>query len=55
MTWLVQTNKGEAKRRGNAERRQRAVRRLIRFVNYGLMFDLRRSFSLGYNLIRSPY
>ena len=55
MTWLVQTYKGEAKRRGKAERRQRAVRRFIRFVNYGLMFDLRRSFSLGYNLIRSPY
>ena len=55
MTWLVQTYKGGAKRRGKAERRKRTVRPLIRFVNYGLMFDLRRSFSLGYNLIRSPY
>ena len=29
------TNKGGAKRRGNAERRQRAVRRFTRFVDYG--------------------
>ena len=37
MTWLVQTYKGGAKRRGKAERRKRAVRPLIRplirFVN----------------------
>ena len=34
------TNKGGAKRRGKAERRQRAVHRLTtRFVDYELMFD----------------
>ena len=38
MTWLVHTNKGGAKR----------------FVDYGLMFDSRRSLSLEYDLIRSP-
>ena len=40
---------------GFAERRQRAVRPFTRFVDYGLMFDSRRSFSLEYDLIRSPY
>ena len=45
---------GGAKRRGRAERRQRAVR-FTRFVDYGLMFDSRLSFSLKYDLIRSPY
>jgi len=55
MTWLAQTNKGGAKRREKAERRQRAVHRFTRFVDYGLMFDSRRSFSLEYDLILSPY
>ena len=49
------TNKGGAKRRGKAERRQRPVIRFTRFVDYGLMFDSRRSFSLENYLIRSPY
>ena len=43
------------KRRGKAEMRQREVRRFTRFVDYGLMLDLRSSFSLEYDLIRSPY
>ena len=34
-------NKGGANRRGKAERRQRAVRRFTRFVDYELMFDSR--------------
>ena len=56
MTWLVsQTNKGGARRRGKAEREQRAVRRFTRFVDHELMFDSRRSFSLEYDLISSPY
>ena len=55
MTWVVQTNKGGAKEREKAERRQRAVRCFTRFVDYELMFDSRRSFSLEYDLIRSPY
>ena len=46
------TNKGGAKRRGNAERRQSAVCRFTQFVDYGLMFDSRRSFSLEYDLIQ---
>ena len=48
MTWLVQTNKGGAKRRGKAERRQREVRRFTRLEDYGLMFDSGRSFCLEY-------
>ena len=48
MTWLVldqthtlaQKKEGE-KRQGKAERRQRAVRRFTRFVDYELMFDSR--------------
>ena len=46
MTWLAQTIKGDAKRHGKAERRQKAVHRFTRFVDYELMFDSRRSFSL---------
>ena len=49
----IHTNKGGAKRRRNrAERRQRAVRRFTRFVDYGLMFDSTRSFSMEYDLIQ---
>ena len=44
LPWQIQTNKGCAKRRGKAQRRQREVRRFTRFVDYGLMFDLTRSF-----------
>ena len=56
MTSLVQTNKGSAKRRGKAYRRQREVRRLTLFVDYRLMFDSssRRSFRIEFGLIRSP-
>ena len=61
MPWLVfdQTHKltqtREVRSREKAERTQRAVRRFARFVDYGLMFDSRRSFSLEYEMIRSPY
>ena len=48
------TNKEGAKTHGKAERRQRAVR-FTRFLDYRLMFDSGRSFSLKYDLIRSPY
>ena len=49
------TNKEGAKTRGKAERRQRAVR-FTRFLDYRLMFDSGRSFSLKYHLIRPrPY
>ena len=48
------TNKEGAKTRGRAERRQRAVR-FTRFLDYRLMFDLGRSFSLKNDLIRPPY
>ena len=47
-------NKEGAKTRGKAERRQRAVR-FTRFLNYRLMFDSGRSFSLKNDLIRPPY
>ena len=47
------TNKEGAKTRGKAERRQRAVR-FTRFLDYRLMFDSGRSFSLKYDLIRPP-
>ena len=43
-----------AKTSGKAEGRQRAVR-FTRFLDYRLMFDSGRSFSLKYYLIRSPY
>ena len=43
MTWLVQTNKAGANRRGEAERRQRAVRRFTRFVDYGLRAPVRKN------------
>ena len=46
MTWLAPTIKGGAKRHGKAERRQKAVHRFTRFVDYELMFDSRRSFGL---------
>ena len=45
---------GGAKRRGRAEKRQRAVC-FTRFVDYRLMFDSTLSFSLKYDVIRSPY
>ena len=48
------TNKEGAKTRGKAERRQRAVR-FTRFLDYRLMFDSGRSFSLKNDLIRPPY
>ena len=48
------TNKEGAKTRRKAERRQRAVR-FTRFLDYRLMFDSGRSFSLQYFLIRLPY
>ena len=48
------TNKEGAKTRGKAERRQRAVR-FTRFLDYRLMFDSERSFSLKYDLICPPY
>ena len=48
------TNKEGAKTHGKAERRQRAVR-FTRFLEYRLMLDSRRSFSLKYGLIRPPY
>ena len=47
-------NKGGSKRGEKAERRQIAVR-FTRFVDYRLMFDSGRSFSLENDLIRSPY
>ena len=48
------TNKEGARTRGKAERRQRAVR-FTRFLDYRLMFDSGRSFSLKNDLIRPPY
>ena len=48
------TNKEGAKTHGKAERRQRAVR-FTWFLDYRLMFDSGRSFSVKYDLIRQPY
>ena len=48
------TYKEGARTRGKAERRQRAVR-FTRFLDYRLMFDSGRSFSVKYDLIRQPY
>ena len=48
------TNKEGAKTHGKAERRQRAVR-FTWFLDYRLMFDSGRSFSVKYDLIRPPY
>ena len=48
------TNKEGAKTRGKAERRQRAVR-FTPFLDYRLMFDSGRSFSVKCDLIRPPY
>ena len=48
------TNKEGVTTRGEAERRQRAVS-FTRFLDYWLMFDSGRSFSLKYDLIRPPY
>ena len=48
------TNKEGAKTRGKAERRQRADRFTL-FLDYRLMFDSRRSFSLKNDLTRPPY
>ena len=47
------TNKEDAKASGKAERRQRAVRS-TRVLDYRLMSDSGRSFSLKYDLIRPP-
>ena len=52
-TFTLSIKRG-ARRREKAERRQRAVR-FTRFVDYRLMFDSGCSFSLKYDLIRSPY
>ena len=49
------TIKRGAERRGKAERRHWRAVRFTRFVDYRLMFDSGRSFSLEYDLIRSPY
>ena len=49
------TIKGGAQRRGKVERRHWRAVRFTRFVDYRLMFDSGRSFSLQYDLIRSPY
>ena len=49
------TTKGGAERRGKVERRHWRAVRFTRFVDYRLMFDSGRSFSLQYDLIRSPY
>ena len=48
------TNKEGAKTRGKAERRQKAIR-FTRFLDYRLMFDSGRLFSLKYDLIGPPY
>ena len=48
------TNKEGVKTRGKAERRQITVR-FTRFLDYRLMFDSERSFSLKYDLILPPY
>ena len=47
-------SKEGAKTRGKAEGRQSPVL-FTRFLDYRLMFDSGRSFSLKYYLIRSPY
>ena len=47
------TNKEGAKTGGKTETRQKAVR-FTRFLDYRLMFDSGRSFSLKYDLIRPP-
>ena len=51
----IHTNKGGAERRGKAERRHWRAVRFNRFVDYSLVFDSGRSFSLEYQVIRSPY
>ena len=50
---FTQTRIEGAKTRGKTERRQKAVR-FTRFLDYRLMFDSGRSFSLKYDLIRPP-
>ena len=50
----IHTNKEGAKTRRKAERRQGAVR-FTRFLDYRLMFDSGRLFSLKNDLIRPPY
>ena len=50
----MHTFKQEEMRKGWEETYRRAVR-FTRFVDYRLMFDLGRSFTLEYYLIRSPY
>ena len=52
--FTIKRTHSRSKRRGKAERRRRTVR-FTRFVDYRLMFDSGRSFTLEYNLIRSPY
>ena len=46
---------GRCKTRRKNERRQTAVERFTRFLDYRLMFDSGRSFSLKYDLFRPPY
>ena len=51
MTWLVLVQRRDAERtKGDREK----VPASLDFVDYGLMFDSRRSFSLEYDLIGSP-
>ena len=47
MTWPVLDQRRDAERPKGG----RKVRRFTRFVDYGLMFDSRRSFSLEYDLL----
>ena len=47
MTWPVLDQRRDAER----PKGDRKVRRFTRFVDYGLMFDSRRSFSLEYDLL----
>ena len=49
------TNKEGAKTHGRAERRQERFTSCTRFLDYRLMFDSGRSFSLKYFLIRPLY
>ena len=52
MTCLVLDQRKE---RGKAEKETEKSSPLHSICDYGLMFDSRRSFSLEYCLIRSPY
>ena len=52
MTWLDLEQRRDAERPKGATGK---VRRLTRFVEYGLMLDSRLSFCVEYELIGSPY